>query len=140
MSYLSAYKDLNHNKHQIKYADSTLQKKTDLYVFADSYVWPFFDNAKYYCGIDKLTYWKLGSRSLPRVKHDPTKKNVLLMEFSERNLRYILDDASFVDEMLQAIQNTQIPQSTTALVNKESLRIRYLNHSLIKASIQIWKV
>ena len=122
MSYLSAYKDLNHNKHQIKYPDCTLPKKTDLYVFADSYVWPFFDNEKYYCGVDKLTYWRLGSRSLARVKPDPTKKNILLMEFSERNLRYILDDASFVDEMLKAIQNTLPSEPATTLVNKESLK------------------
>jgi hypothetical protein len=62
------------------------EKDIDLYMFCDSYVWVFAPDDSFYCGVNKLQFATNNYREYLTVKLDSTKKNILLMEFVERDL------------------------------------------------------
>jgi hypothetical protein len=62
------------------------EKDIDLYMFCDSYVWEFAPKDSFYCGVNKLQFATNNNREYLSVKLDSSKKNILLLEFVERNL------------------------------------------------------
>ena len=100
MSYLPDFRilrDLNSIK---QYAHCNCPEKINLYVVSDSYIWPIFDRKEYYCGVNKLVNIKTNDRDVIRGKLDPSKKNILLIEFSERNLRPLLGDTTYDNDII----------------------------------------
>ena len=62
MSYLSYFRKHYHVEDKVKSATCNYQHKIDLYAVCDSYIWPFFDSSKYYCGVDRLTFIRTNFR------------------------------------------------------------------------------
>jgi hypothetical protein len=98
LSYLSSFK--HHSADSLKLPDCSNQKKIDLYEICDSYMFLFFNSAKYYCGVDKLTQIKTNEQEALTTKLDTSKINVLLLEFSERNVRVLLEDSDYMKNII----------------------------------------
>ena len=95
--------------HQIKF---DLPGVIDLYALCDSYLWSFVTSAKMFDGVDKYQYVRSneGYRQNIYVKLDSSKLNVLLIEMSERNIRFLLKDMKFMRSFLKT-QKDSIPGS-----------------------------
>ena len=74
--------------------------KVDLYTICDSYLWSFFASEKFFCGVNKLTMIKTNNQEKLKTNLDQSKINVLLIEFSERNVRGILGDTSYINNVI----------------------------------------
>jgi hypothetical protein len=98
LAYLSAFK--KPNKDSLKRPDCNFHQKIDLYAICDSYLFDFFDSSKFYCGIDKLTITKTNYKESLVAKLNPSKINVLLLEFSERNIRDLIADSDYVKSLI----------------------------------------
>jgi len=89
----------------IKYSNCNSKKKIDLYAVCDSYVWTLLTSNKFYCGVNKLTYIKTNDKEVLRSDLDTSKINILLLEFSERNVRYLLDDTGYANALISKNRN-----------------------------------
>ncbi|HEY2583192.1 MAG TPA: hypothetical protein VGI43_15375 [Mucilaginibacter sp.] len=98
LTYLSSFK--RRSTGSFKLPDCSVQKKIDLYEICDSYMFLFFNSAKYYCGVEKLTQIKTNEQETLAAKLDTSKINVLLLEFSERNVRVLLEDSDYMKNII----------------------------------------
>jgi hypothetical protein len=105
----------------------TLKKVIDLYALCDSYIWMIIPSDTFYCNVDKWQFATVNALNYLHVKLDTAKANVLLLEFSERNTLYVLQQHySYVKEFLTVNNTSPLPppllssaaQSNSFLFNK----------------------
>ena len=76
-------------------------KKIDLYALSDSYIWGILRYPSLFYHVNKITFTKLNYRQVTWVSLDKTKKNVLLLECSERNLRVLYEDTAYLKHFFE---------------------------------------
>lgn len=108
LSQLSRFRDEKHNDHKLIYANDSLPKDIDLYGFTDSYLWPFFDTAAFYSRVNKLTYVHNALDHPPAFMLDHSKTNVLLLEYAERNVRYMLSNPEYLKAVLPVLESNAV--------------------------------
>lgn len=99
MSHLSYFRKQYQPDTPVVYADCEGMKNIDLYAESDSYVWPLFTIPNYFCCVNKLTYVK-NKEGYIIARLDTSKVNVLLLEFSERNVLRSLTDSTYVNNLV----------------------------------------
>jgi hypothetical protein len=92
MCYLSYFRKHFPGAGKVKAAACHYPRKIDLYAVCDSYIWAYLDSSNYYCDVDHLFLIKNTFRDKVIPVLDGSKINVLLIEFGERNVRYLLED------------------------------------------------
>jgi hypothetical protein len=122
MSYLSYFRKSYQAQPPISPPVNTHAKNIDLYAICDSYLWSFTNTKKLFVGVDSLTLAKTNAKQSIEVNLDHSKKNILLLEFSERNLDTVLSDTDYVKNMLVAYKPDVSPKAPVsklrALINK----------------------
>lgn len=118
MSYLSKFRKRYQPDSMIRYTNCGKGDKTNLYVICDSYIWAFFDSDKYYCGVNKLKYYETNREDIVGSALDTTKTNVLLLEFAERNVRRLLTDTSYTNNIIK-VQTGTSPGGISPLAGKQ---------------------
>lgn len=76
------------------------QKNTDLYALSDSYLWGMLDHSELFSNINRVKYVISNTRNVQPVILDTTKRNVLLIEVVERNIRPLFSDSSYLSSFL----------------------------------------
>lgn len=97
-------------------------KKIDLYALSDSYTWGILQYPSLFHDVNKITFTKLNYRQVTSVSLDKTKKNVLLLECSERNLRILYEDTAYLKHFFDV--NATVSTNTDAGSEKQADRIR----------------
>lgn len=125
LSYLSSFKKNSAYSFKIPYCN--YHKKINLYEICDSYMFLFLNSDKYYCGVDKLTQVKTNDKETLSTNLDTSKINVLLLEFSERNVRVLLEDSDYVKNIVSKnLNNSKV---------KFSEKIKSIYHLLFNSEI-----
>jgi hypothetical protein len=127
MSYLSYFRKNYHDINNIKRISCSDTKDIDLYSICDSYLWAFFPSRNYYCGVNKFVLAKTNTKEKLKINLDSTKINILLIEFSERNLRDILLDAQYINNLI-IIK----PQNIKSNINRAELLENHLSQEKVK--------
>ncbi len=78
--------------------DAKLHK--NLSVICDSYIENFIADKSYYCGIDSFFKALIYDTVPLQVTINPDKKNVLLIEIAERNLRLTLSRTDHINNLV----------------------------------------
>jgi hypothetical protein len=100
LSYLPGYQiPLNSNIPHLPLVKCDTKPTMDLYFICDSYLYEIADK-KFYCGADNVLHVKTIAREKLYVTLNPERTNILLLEMAERNLRGILDDTSYVNNLV----------------------------------------
>ena len=99
MSYLSSFRKNFKTDNPIKYTNYNVNANTDLYVLCDSYLLPL-DSKKYFCGVSTLKRHWINWTALNDTVLNTSKNNVLLIEFTERNVRPFLNDITYINSII----------------------------------------
>lgn len=116
MSYIPGFKIPAVRDH-IKPVKNCFANNINVYAVCDSYVWDFVADKKLYCGADTFIYAITNIREKLHVKLNPKKQNVLLLEFSERNVRGIVNDSTYIDNLLTSSDRSYVesPESDSGI-------------------------
>jgi len=114
MSYLPFFRRHNKVYDTVPRIVCNRTNKINLYAICDSYLWGFFASDKFYCNVNEFTLVKTNDKGCLKTNLDPSKINVLLLEFSERNVRGLLADTSYVNNLINA-QSTGIKTDTNKI-------------------------
>jgi hypothetical protein len=97
----------------------TSKKGIDLYALCDSYVWSILPSDTFYCNVNKWEFATLNKLNYLQVQLDTTKANILLIEFSERNILLMLQqNFSYLTEFITVKDKSDlvasVPETNTA--------------------------
>ena len=101
LSDLSYFRKRYRQQDSSQYVYYNEAKKINLYAICDNYVWAYFKTNKLFYVVDKLRYSITNNKENVSINLDTAKTNVLLLEFSERNLREVLGDTSYTNNIIQ---------------------------------------
>ncbi|MDB5011764.1 MAG: hypothetical protein JWQ06_2553 [Mucilaginibacter sp.] len=92
---------------------ATETKKIDLYALSDSYTWEIFTDPSLFYHVNKITFTRLNDKQVTPITLDKTKKNILILESSERNIRLVYEDTAYLTRFFDfkpslTVQNTAI--------------------------------
>ncbi len=111
-------------------------KSINLYMLCDSYLWSFVKTDSIFCGVNKLKYvrWKYGEQLDEEL--DTNKKNVLIIEMSERFVRKLgLDSLEMYNSMKAHKPNIQVRGYREPKTTLEKA-INYLFNPLINENLE----
>ncbi len=108
----------------------------NLYMICDSYLWSFVKTDSIFCGVDKLKYarWKYDEQIDEKL--DTSKKNILIIEVSERLSRKLLIDTVEMYTSMRVYKgspSTSYPKKLETLWEKIQ---RYLFNKRINENIE----
>ena len=135
MSYLPYFRKPHRVEGTIRPVLCSNGYKINLYAICDSYLWEFFASDKFYCGVNKVTIVKTNNKQSLKANLDLLKINVLLVEFSERNVRSILGDTSYVNNLI----NAQSEKLKTGTISTEILKSNKDKDTFGDKGISSWK-
>ncbi len=138
MSYLSYFRKSYNPGPPIKMIECSCTPKIDLYTVSDSYIWPAFTSKKYYYGVDKLDNLISSHHEKFKINLDSAKINVLMLEFTERNVAYMLEDEGYMDNILNAPDKDKKTESASQELNPQQIQAKSPGNKLsaILASIK----
>lgn len=104
LAYLPAFKITAQQEAKLDFCGKT--RNINLYAICDSYLWFFVKGNADFCGVDKYAFsrWTHGDKM--NILLDSNRKNVLLIEVAERNLRYMTDTAAIFSKAAVTVQDT----------------------------------
>ncbi|WP_462230739.1 hypothetical protein [Mucilaginibacter sp.] len=112
-------------------------KKIDLYALSDSYGWGLFEHPSLFKNVNKIVYTRLNDRQTTDVTLDKTKKNVLLLETSERNVRLVYEDTTYMQHFFN-IKDTENNVSP-AFKKNDAFKLKYkLNDIDANIEFNLW--
>ncbi|WP_461448743.1 hypothetical protein [Mucilaginibacter sp.] len=129
MSYLPYFRKTYPTENPIPLPEATHAKNINLYTICDSYFWGFYKSKDFFVGVNKLTIAKTNIKQSIVADLDRSKKNILLLEFSERNLDMVLSDTNYVKNMLIASGSDVLPK--TNIFNLKS----FINNSVFNRKV-----
>ncbi|MES2426017.1 MAG: hypothetical protein V4560_03555 [Bacteroidota bacterium] len=113
-------------------------KKIDLYALSDSYGWEIFKHPSLFRNVNKITFTRLNDRQVTPITLDTTKKNILLLETSERNIRLVYEDTAYLKHFFE-VKNTADNNAKPAQKQEESIRLKFkLNDIGANVEFNIW--
>jgi hypothetical protein len=140
-TYLSKFRvDKPQGEDNLIHFDTTsgATKKIDLYALSDSYGWEIFKHPSLFRNVNKITFTRLNDRQITPIKLDSTKKNILILETSERNIRLVYEDTAYVKRFFD-VQNTAPVQQATGKRQEENVRLKFkLNGIDANVEFNIW--
>lgn len=101
-SYLPHFKmkDQKGKRNFITFQTPAQFKDIDLYAMCDSYTGELFNEPSLFYHVDKTQFAVLSNRQTVPVKLDPHKRNILVLEASERNVRPVYKDTAYLTRFL----------------------------------------
>ncbi|RYD75131.1 MAG: hypothetical protein EOP53_17015 [Sphingobacteriales bacterium] len=112
----------------------SITKDIDLYALCDSYVWSFLKSDTFYCNVNKLMYATVNNFDYLQSQLDTTKTNVLLFEFSERNVMFMVRDKfDYMKDFLKISDTTNISYQQPP---NENLFTSYLFNKNINTNLE----
>ena len=118
LCYLTAFK--KPIRDSVKFPNCNYPKKINLYAICDSYIFLFFNSDKFFCGVNNFSEIKTNDMELFTSKLDTSKINVLLLEFSERSVRPLLEDSVYISSLI-----TENRQYLSKIKLKQKIRTIY---------------
>lgn len=102
LTYLSHFrmKDQKGKRNFISFQTPGQFKDIDLYAMSDSYTWSLFLEPQLFYHVNKVQFALFGDREIIPVNLDHHKKNVLVLESSERNIRSIYQDTAYLTRFI----------------------------------------
>lgn len=113
LSYLPHFrmKDQKGNRNFMTFKTPRQFKDIDLYAMSDSYTWSLFLEPQLFYHVNKIQFADFSDRQVIPVKLAPHKRNVLVLEASERNVRALYSDTAYLTRFLNfdagRLQNNQ---------------------------------
>jgi hypothetical protein len=118
MSYLSYFRKHSQDSSVSYKRDCRRSKRgINLYAICDSYIWNFFPTKDFFCNVNNLFLVKTNNEEQLKVILDTSKINVLLVEFSERNVRNIVGYTSYINNLI-SIEALEAGIKKAAIDNK----------------------
>ena len=108
MCYLPYFRKHFHQIGNLRADSCGVASRIDLYAISDSYFWSLLDSAKYFCSVDNLITAKINTWEKLSVVLDTSKINVLLFEFSERNIRLVFNNAAYIRDVVRPQQQGSV--------------------------------
>ncbi len=113
LSYLPAFKIKSETQPEIKPCGKP--GNINLYTICDSYLWFFLKGNADFCGVDKYDFSRWAHDDRMDITLDTNRKNILLIEIAERNLRYMTDTAAIFSKAVVANKRTVAVTGRAAL-------------------------
>ncbi|WCT12952.1 hypothetical protein [Mucilaginibacter jinjuensis] len=101
-SYLPHFrmKDQKGKRNFITFQTPQQFKDIDIYAMCDSYTGELFSEPSLFYHVDKTQFAVLSNRQTVPAKLDPHKRNILVLETSERNVRPVYKDTAYLTHFL----------------------------------------
>jgi hypothetical protein len=113
-------------------------KKIDLYALSDSYGWEIFKHPSLFHNVNKITFTRLNDRQITPIKLDSSKKNILLLETSERNIRLVYEDTAYVKRFFD-VKSTIDNTAAAGKKQEDNIRLKFkLNDIGANVEFNIW--
>ena len=140
-TYLSKFKiDNPQGEDNLIHFDTTAadSKKIDLYALSDSYGWEIFKHPSLFRNVNKITFTRLNDRQVTPITLDSTKKNILVLETSERNIRLVYEDTAYVKHFFE-VQDKLVERPATGKKQEDNIRLKFkLNDIDANVEFNIW--
>jgi hypothetical protein len=96
----------------VKVDTITQTRNIDLYAMTDSYTWGILEEPALFNNVNHIKFAVSNERQILPVTLDKTKKNILILESSERNVRALFSDTAYLKRFLDVQQVAQQAQTT----------------------------
>ncbi len=138
LSYLSQFQIKPAPPLKIALPECKTEPNTNLYIICDSYIESYLADKKYYCGVDSLFKALIYDLRPLEVSINHNKKNVLLLEIAERNLRPAFYRTDHINNLI-AIKG---PNQSTEGIHSDGASLfsslkNFLFNSLINTNLEL---
>ncbi len=135
LAYLSAFKVKPDAQPEIK--PCRKPGNINLYAICDSYLWFFVKGNADFCGVDKYDFSRWVHDDIMDITLDTDRKNILLIEIAERNLRYMTDTAAIFSKAVVANKrNVAVTGRAVLPAFSEGISLEPVFNPLIEQNLQ----
>ncbi len=107
LSYLSQFRIKPAPPFKITLPECKAEPNINLYIICDSYIESYLADKKFYCGVDSLFKTLIYDLGPLEVSINHNKKNVLLLEIAERNLRPAFNRTDHINNLIAVKSHNQ---------------------------------
>lgn len=128
LSYLPHFKIKNPKgkRNFISFQTPEQFKDIDLYAMSDSYTWSLFEEPQLFYHVNKIQFAVFSDRQIIPVNLSRHKKNILILESSERNIRPLYQDTAYLTRFLNFDlgEKNDKPKEAAKPIKKISLKFK----------------
>lgn len=128
MSYLPQFKIPGEKGGKIIGHDDRCQaipKTFNIYATSDSYTWDLFKDPANFCGADKSGYAASNFRDVLSIHLDSSKKNILVIETTERNVWTLLTDTAYLLHFVQPLKPGETPNNEASAEERKKFHFKF---------------
>jgi hypothetical protein len=127
LSYLPHFrvKDPKGQRNLISFQTPSQFKDIDLYAMSDSYTWSLFLEPQLFYHVNKVQFALFSDREIIQVNLDHHKKNVLVLESSERNIRSIYQDTAYLTRFINLNPGPHIEDHLNADKTAKKIKLKF---------------
>lgn len=100
---------------------NTEDKTINLYALSDSYLWGLLDHPQLFNKVNQIKYVVSNTHNIQPIVLDTSKRNVLIMEVVERNVRPLFSDSLYLQSFLHFYK----PGDDTSKIKTATYRARF---------------